>query len=102
MSAVRPPLIAGDRVIVSTWPSLGPATVIETGVRFPESYPGRPTVLLRTDALPDRPHWFFADECTHAESVQTDPALMFQTQRQDLRYPVPGIPARAVTTDTRS
>lgn len=96
--------IAGDRVWIANWQALGPATVIETGVHFPESYPDRPTVLLRSRSLPDC--WMFADECVHvetcdwtADSVQPGADSTLTTERQEVCYCVPRASAWDVTKD---
>jgi hypothetical protein len=91
-------LLAGDRVVIASWPSLGPCTVIETGTRFPEMYPNRPTVLLCIDALLDRPHWFFADECLHVEDAESVQPLIIPTGttgREEVWYLRPRSDARA-------
>ena len=91
MITTRPQILAGDRIVIGSWPALGPCLVLETGIHFPESYPGRPSVLVRPDALPDRPCWFFADECTHvtetvwiADSVQPPADSPLATERQEV------------------
>lgn len=108
MSLSSRPLVhflAGDRVVIASWPSLGPCTVLETGHRFQELYPNRPTVLLCIDALLDRPHWFFADECLHAEDAESVQPLVIPTGttgREEVWYCRPRTDARAFPEDSRS